>query len=155
MSPNEEVRSPDEDDLSIALANNLNNNLSLLCLPRIFSSLSLSNDWQKLVRLDDDHHLSTDNNSMTVSKYISKMNENFLVDSNLNFQAQYTKNILSIMKYLLPKLCQENFIFELDFEVTSVFRYIRWKVFQSYLQHTHRAQAQTQRMLNLIKGGVS
>ena len=127
-------------ELTIKLGNNFNHNLSLLCLPQIFTSLSLSKDWAKSVQYNNDlsTRTSADNNYMTVSKYISKINESSLIDTIFNCKLNYSKNILPIMKHILPRLCQPYLIFELDFEIMSVFRYIRWKVFQSYLKKQYK-----------------
>ncbi|CAF2851584.1 unnamed protein product [Rotaria sp. Silwood2] len=157
QSSKESFRSSDLIELTISLSNNFKYNLSFLRLPTVLYSLKLSETWTNSIKLDDDlsTHTSLENNKMTVSKYISNINENTLIDYNFNCDVQYSKNILQIMKYLLPKLCQPFLIFEFDFEIMSFFRYIRWKVLQSYLKHTKRVQIHIKRMFELIKHGVN
>ncbi|CAF3489199.1 unnamed protein product [Rotaria socialis] len=144
-------------DLAIKLGNNFNHNLSLLCLPQIFCSLSVSKDWANSANYNNDLSIrtSTNNNYMTVAKYISKINENSLIDTVVNCELNYSKNILPTMKHILPRLCQPYLIFELDFEIMSVFRYIRWKVFQSYLKNTNRVQRHSQEMFRLTSRGFT
>ncbi len=58
------------------------------------------------------------------------------------------------MKYLLPKLCQPFLIYELDFEIMSFFRYIRWKMFDLYLKNTIHVRRLIQRMFGIINLNV-
>jgi hypothetical protein len=92
---------------------------------------------------------------LTVSKYISDINENTLVEYMFDYNLRYSKNVLQIMKYILPKLSQPFLIYELDFELTSFFRYIRWKMLNFYLKHTTRVRMLIQRMFGIIDLGVS
>jgi len=91
---------------------------------------------------------------MTVSKYISNINENTLIDYMFGYELRYSKNVLQIMKYLASKLRQPFLIYELDFEVTSFFRYIRWKMLSFYLKHTRRLRMLIERMFGIINLGV-
>jgi len=95
------------------------------------------------------------NDIMTVSKFISNLNENTLIDYMFGYELRYSKNVLQIMKYLASKLCQPFLIYELDFEVTSFFRYLRWKMLNSYLKHTKRLRILVERMFGIINLGVS
>ncbi|CAF1262508.1 unnamed protein product [Rotaria sordida] len=142
-------------ELTLSLSNNFNHNLSLLRLPSVLYSLKLSENWTNSIKFNND--LSIDNNTqMTVSKYISNINENILIDYRLNCNLHYSKkNILQIMRYLLPKLCQPFLIYEFDFEIMSFFRYIRWNVFKSYLKHTKRLRILIKRMFKLINDGIT
>ncbi|CAF2099046.1 unnamed protein product [Rotaria magnacalcarata] len=144
-------------DLAIKLGNYFNHNLSLLCLPQIFCSLSVSKDWAKSASYSNDlsTRTLTNNNYITVAKYISKINEDSLIDTLVNCKLNYSKNILPTMKHILPRLCQPYLIFELDFEIMSIFRYMRWKVFQSYLKNTNRVQRQAQEMFRLTSRGFT
>jgi hypothetical protein len=92
---------------------------------------------------------------LTVSKYISHINENTIIDYMFSYEIRYSKNVLQIMKYLASKLCQPFLVYELDFEVTSFFRYIRWKMLNFYLKHTKRLRILVERMFGIINLGVS
>ncbi|CAF4950911.1 unnamed protein product [Rotaria sp. Silwood1] len=157
QSSKESYDSIDLIQLTISLSNNFHHNLSLLRLPTVLYSLKLSEIWTNSMKFENDLSTDTslDNNKMTVSKYISNINENILIDYNFNCDMHYSKNILHIIKYLLPKLCQPFLIFEFDFEIMSFFRYIRWKVFKSYLKHTKRVQILIQRMFELTNYGIT
>jgi len=73
-----------------------------------------------------------DDRTLTTYKYISLINEKSLVE------------------YLFPRLCQIFLIYELDFEIMSFFRYLRWKMLESYLKHTSVLRRLIERMLGLI-----
>jgi hypothetical protein len=92
---------------------------------------------------------------MTVSKLISNLNQNTLIDYMFGYELRYSKNVLQIMKYLGSKLCQPFLIYELDFEVTSFFRYLRWKMLNFYLKHTKKLRMLVERMFGIINLGVS
>lgn len=92
---------------------------------------------------------------MTVTRYISKINENILVDFMFSCEMRYANNVLRMMQRLAPKLCQPFLIYELDFQLTSFFRYIRWKMLNFYLTHTLRVRRLIQRMFGIINLGVS
>lgn len=92
---------------------------------------------------------------LTVSKAISKMSDNFLVDYMFNFEVRYANIVLRTMKYLSPKLSQPFLIYELDFELTSFFRYLRWKMFKIYSKHATELQRSIQRMFGILSLGVS
>jgi hypothetical protein len=92
---------------------------------------------------------------LTVSKYISHINENTIIDYMFSYEIRYSKNVLQIMKYLVSKLCQPFLIYEMDFEVTSFFRYIRWNMLNFYLKHTKRLRILVERMFGIINLGVS
>ncbi|CAF3838385.1 unnamed protein product [Rotaria sp. Silwood1] len=123
QSSKESYDSIDLIQLTISLSNNFHHNLSLLRLPTVLYSLKLSEIWTNSMKFENDLSTDTslDNNKMTVSKYISNINENILIDYNFNCDMHYSKNILHIIKYLLPKLCQPFLIFEFDFEIMSFF----------------------------------
>lgn len=93
-------------------------------------------------------------NHMTVATYISKINENTVIDYMFNYEIRFAKNVLQIMRYLSQKLSQPFLIYELDFEVTSFFRYLRWKMLNSYLKHTKRLRELIERMFGIINLGV-
>ncbi|CAF4546843.1 unnamed protein product, partial [Rotaria sp. Silwood2] len=78
QSSKESFRSSDLIELTISLSNNFKYNLSFLRLPTVLYSLKLSETWTNSIKLDDDlsTHTSLENNKMTVSKYISNINEN-------------------------------------------------------------------------------
>jgi len=155
-------------ELTISSSNshvdNLNNNLSSLRLPTIFyESSSIPSDilTENLIKKDNDNNNNNNENNfknndiMTVSKYISNLSENTLINYMFSYEVRYSKNVLQIMKCLASKLCQPYFIYELDFEVTSFFRYIRWKMLTFYLKHTKRIRMLVERMLGIINLGVS
>ncbi|CAF1111604.1 unnamed protein product [Rotaria sordida] len=153
--------------------NNPNNNLSSLRLPTIFyeSYLSLetnsnvlsensirSNITTKLNNNKDNDNLLKNlknNDTLTVSNYISKLNANTLVDHMYSYELRYSKNVLQTMKYLASKLRQPFLIYELDFEVTSFFRYIRWKMLNFYLKHTTKLRILVERMFGIINLGIT
>jgi hypothetical protein len=136
--------------MTISSTDRLSHNLSLLRLPTIFySSYSSSSSSFNSVQFNN-HSSTSDNNMLTVSKYISTINENTLVDYMFNCELRYSKKVLQMMKYLLPKLCQPFLIYELDFELMSFFRYIRWKMLEFYLKHTVRIRRLIERMLGII-----
>jgi hypothetical protein len=148
----------------------VDNKLSSLRLPTIFYESSSSSPEtypdisseisNKKVQMNEDDYdhvseNSKNNNMMTVSRYISKISQNTIIDYMFSCELRYSKNVLQIMKYLASKLCQPFLIYELDFEVTSFFRYIRWKMFNSYLKHTTRLRMLVDRMFGIINLGVS
>ena len=92
---------------------------------------------------------------MTVSKYISKISENILVDYMFSCEIRYANNVLRTMKYLSPKFAQSYTICELDFQLTSFFRFLRWKMLKIYSKHTIETQHLIQRMFGIINLGVS
>ena len=108
-----------------------------------------------LSKTNDNENNLENSNSMTVAKFISSVNENTLVDYMFGYELRYSRNVLQIMKYLASKLRQPFLIYELDFEVTSFFRYIRWKMLNFYLKHTRRLRMLVERMFGLINLGVS
>jgi len=133
---------------SISSTDSLSHHLSLLRLPTVFYSSSSSSS---LNSINFNNNLSlSDNNMLTVSKYISNINENRSIDYMFNCELHYSKHVLQIMKYLLPKLCQPFLIYELDFELMSFFRYIRLKMLDFYLKHTIRVRRLIQRMFGII-----
>lgn len=141
-------------ELTISSPATLNSNLSLLRLPTVFHSSSSSEILNpNSVKLTSD--TSSDHKMMTVSRYISNLSENTLIDYMFNCELRYSKNVLQIMKYILPKLCQPFLIYELDVELMSFFRYIRWKMLNFYLKHTIRVRMLVQRMFGIINLGVS
>jgi hypothetical protein len=132
-------------DMIISSTDSFSHHLSLLRLPSIFSSSFSPNS------IVFNHNLSTSNeNILTVSKYISTINDDYI----FNYELRYSKNVLQIMKYLLPKLCQPFLIYELDFELMSFFRYIRWKMLDFYLKHTKCLRRLIQRMFGIINHDV-
>jgi len=146
-------------ELTISSSNshvdNLNNNLSSLRLPTVFyesSSINLENSIK--LEINDEKNLKN-NDIMTVSKLISNLNQNTLIDYMFGYELRYSKNVLQIMKYLASKLCQPFLIYELDFEVTSFFRYLRWKMLNFYLKHTKKLRMLVERMFGIINLGVS
>lgn len=154
--------------LSNIQVNNLNCKLSSLQLPSIFyesysSDDSTENSWKsnkkfKLSNLDDDDHSLenlNNNDTMTISKYLSKFNKNTIENDKFSCELRYSNNVLQTMKYLAPKLCQPYLVYELDFEVTTFFRYIRWKMFNFYSNYTTQLRTFVKRMLNHINLGVS
>ena len=145
--------------LTVSAATTRVTNLSSLRLPPVFyESYSVSPDF-----LGENSRKSTEqnvennrpNNTMTVARYISDINQNTLISYMFDFEVRYSKNVLQIMKYLAGKLRQPFLIYELDFEVTSFFRYIRWKMLNYYLKHTKRIRMLVERMLGIINLGVS
>ena len=134
----------------------LNDDLSSLCLPTVFyASEQLSTrNIDEVNLLDPSPTPSSKTQQMTVSRYISKINENILVDFMFSCEMRYANNVLRIMRHLIPKLCQPFLIYELDFQLTSFFRYIRWKMLNFYLVHTVRVRRLIQRMLGIINLGV-
>lgn len=147
--------------------NELNENLSALRLPSVFHEPhSLTKTFPDVFRprerrrsdspivVDSSTTTGSAQQTMTVSTYISKVNETSLVDYMFNFEVRYSKKVLQIMKYLAPKLSQPFLIYELDFEVTSFFRYLRWKTLNAYLQHTKRLRVLVERMFGIIGLGV-
>ncbi|CAF2774678.1 unnamed protein product [Rotaria sp. Silwood2] len=153
--------------------NDFNDNLSSLRLPNIFyesysssetssnalSKNSISSNTKTNLNNngDNDHSLENlkNNDTMTVSKYISKLNENTLIDDMFSCELRYSKNVLQTMKYLASKLCQPFLIYELDFEVTTFFRYIRWKMLNFYLKHTKKLRMIVERMFGIINLGIT
>jgi hypothetical protein len=156
-------RTADLIELTISSSNlqvaDLNDNLSSLRLPPVlYESYSFTSDIfgkhsMKSKTNNNEEHFKT-NDSMTVSKLISNINENTLIDYMFGYDLRYSKNVLQIMKYLALKLRQPFLIYELDFEVTSFFRYIRWKMLNSYLKHTRRLRMLIERMFGIINLGV-
>ena len=140
------LNSNGESSNSISSSDSINYDLSLLHLPTVFYSPPSINSIQI-----NNYRSIADDNMLTVSKYISDVNETTLVEYMYNFEIRYSKNILQIMKYLLPKLCQPFLIYELDFELMSFFRYLRWKMLGCYLKHTVQLRQWIQRMLGIIK----
>jgi len=150
----------------------LNNNLSMLRLPDIFyesnppstpsgqrssvasiesfppSSSSSSSSSSTSTSTSEDEKL-------TVARYVMKLSENALIDSMFAYEIRYSKNVLAMMKYLAPKLSQPFLIYELDFEVTSFFRYIRWKMLSFYLKHIKRVRNLVERMFGIIHLGIT
>ena len=167
-------RTVDLIELTISASNDyvdhLNDNLSCLRLPDIFyesKPLSTSSDHRSRTEFDDSSKLdsnelllpsppsSLSDDKLTVSKYVSKLSENGVIDYMFGYEIRYSKNVLAMMKYLAPKLSQPFLIHELDFEVTSFFRYIRWKMLNFYLKHTKRIRMLVERMFGIINLGVS
>ena len=134
----------------------LNNNLSSLSLPTIFHASEPFTTAKPLPELIDiSSPAMTKSDQMTVTRYISKINENILVDFMFSCEMRYANNVLRMMQRLAPKLCQPFLIYELDFQLTSFFRYIRWKMLNFYLTHTLRVRRLIQRMFGIINLGVS
>lgn len=134
--------------------------LSSLRLPPVFyesSSVSLDALGERSSTKSNQENLEHDkvNDTMTVSRLISSINENSLISYMFDWELRYSKNVLPIMKYLAGKLRQPFFIYELDFEVTSFFRYIRWKMLNFYMKHTKRIRVLIERMFGIINLGVS
>jgi hypothetical protein len=158
-------------ELTIHVSNNTidqhDSYLSLLRLPSIFnenlcSLVTTSHTSMESKRNDNDQQrLSSMNGHVninrltTISSYISKLNEHVLINDMFGYDAHYSKNILHIMKCLVPKLSQPYFIYELDFEVTSFFRYIRWKMFNVYWKHTKDIRMLVERMFSIVQLNVS
>jgi hypothetical protein len=162
-------------ELTISSSNihidNFNNNLSTLRLPTIFhefysspetfpdalskNPIKLNKETQSNANEHLPENFENKNNMLTVSGYISKINQNTVIDYMFNCSLRYSKSVLQIMKYIAPKLCQPFLIYELDFEVTSFFRYIRWTMLNCYLKHTKRLRMLIERMFGLINLGVS
>ncbi|CAF0817865.1 unnamed protein product [Rotaria sp. Silwood1] len=182
--PHETLKSAEQsfctDDLiesTIAASNiqvdNFNNNLSSLRLPTIFyesyslletssdalSENSIKSNTKSNLSNNEDHDHSLENltnsDTMTISKYISKLNKNTLIDHMFSYELRYSKNVLQTMKYLASKLCQPFLIYELDFEVTTFFRYIRWKMLNFYLKHTKKLRILVKRMFDIINLGIT
>lgn len=155
--PNELLNFIDSTQCVMSLTNHFNHGLSLLCVPEVFYSLSFPKNLKNSIKLNDDSitNISSDDHLMTVSNYISTINKNTLIEYSFNYELHYSKNILHIMKYLLPKLREQYLIFELDVEVMSFFRYLRWKMFKSYLKHTKRVQNLIQQMLEKVNLDVN
>ena len=154
-SPKEVVRTVDLIELAIS-TNNYHSDLSLLRLPTVFQSLA--SESSKSSTDSTDHSAKTtspETNLMTVSKFVSTLSESSIIDYMFNCELRYSKNVLPIMRYLFPKLCQPCLIYELDFELTSFFRYIRWKMLNFYMKHTGRVRRLVQRMFGIINLGVS
>jgi hypothetical protein len=163
-------RTVDLIELTISSSNhyvdNPKNNLSSLRLPTIFFQSYTSPKTlpdalsqnpiksNKKMKFIDEESL-TNNDMMTVSRYISNISQNTLIDSMFSWEIRYAKNVLQIMKYLAPKLSQPFLIYELDFEMTSFFRYIRWKMLNFYMKHTKRVRFLVERMFGVINLGVS
>lgn len=153
-------RTVDLIELTISTSNmqvdNLNNNLSSLRLPAIFyESSSIQRENSLKLNTNDEKTLpNNNNNGFTVARYISNINESTLIDYMFSYEIRYSKNVLQIMKYLALKLCQPFLIYELDFEVTSFFRFIRWKMLNFYLKHTKRLRMLIERMFGIITLGV-
>lgn len=133
--------------------------LSSLRLPPVFyesNSISLDALGESSSKSNQENHeYDKGNDTMTVARYISDINQNTLISSMFDWELRYSKNVLQIMKYLAGKLRQPFFIYELDFEVTSFFRYIRWKMLNFYLKHTKRLRMLVERMFGIINLGVS
>lgn len=145
--------------LTVSAATTQATDLSSLRLPPVFyESYPVSSDF-----LGENARQSTEqnaennrpNDTMTVARYISDINQNTLISYMFDYEVRYSKNVLQIMKYLAGKLRQPFLIYELDFEVTSFFRYIRWKMLNYYLKHTKRIRILVERMLGIINLGVS
>ncbi|CAF1042318.1 unnamed protein product [Adineta steineri] len=155
------IRIADVIELTISSSNlhidSFNNSLSTLRLPSIFyESCSISDTRPNtLIKSNEKCESINDKNIMTVSNYILKINENTLITYMFNYEVRYSKNILQIMKYLSQKLCQPFLIYELDFEVTSFFRYIRWKMLNFYLKHTKILRMHVERMFGIINLGIT
>ena len=171
------LRTVDLIELTISASNNYvghpNNNLSSLRLPNIFydshpptesvpnkpnSSVSLLKANNHTKESNDGlsaSETSKSDTSMTVFSYVANLNQKCVVDYMFGCEIRYSKNVLQMMKYLAPKLSQPFLIYELDFEVSSFFRYIRWKMFNCYLKHTQRIQSWVERMFGIINLGVS
>jgi hypothetical protein len=158
------TRTADLIELTICSSNfqvtGLNDNLSSLRLPPIlYESYSFTSDvfgkHTTLSKTNDNENNLENSDSMTVAKFISSVNENTLVDYMFGYELRYSRNVLQIMKYLASKLRQPFLIYELDFEVTSFFRYVRWKMLNFYLKHTRRLRMLVERMFGLINLGVS
>jgi hypothetical protein len=153
-------RTADLIELSISSSNiqvtDLDDNLSSLRLPTVlyesYSDVFEKNSTKSKTNNNEENFKTND--SMTVSKYISNINENTLIDYMFGYELRYSKNVLQIMKYLASKLRQPFLIYELDFEVTSFFRYIRWKMLSFYLKHTRRLRMLIERMFGIINLGV-
>jgi hypothetical protein len=155
-SPKESFRTIDLIELTISSSVSHNPDLSLLRLPTVFHSSSSETSTNSMKLSDDvSTYTSSDNRMLTVARYISNINENSLIDYMFNCELRYSKNVLQIMKYLLPKLCQPFLIYELDFELMLFFRYIRWKMLNFYLKHTFRVRRLVERMFGLLDLGVS
>lgn len=160
------LRTVDLIELTISGSNNyadhLNNNLSALRLPNVFyESFPFKEAAPDKPHLlisplkDNEQTRKNDNDSITVSNYISDLNQKCVVDYMSGFELRYANNILPMMKYLAPRLSQPFLIYELDFEVSSFFRYLRWKMFNFYLKHTQRIRGWVERMFGIIHLGVS
>ena len=160
------LRTVDLIELTISGSNNhvdhLNNNLSSLRLPDVFhesfpfKETAADKPHPPSSPLEDSNQTrKNDNDSITVSNYISDLNQKCVVDYMFGFELRYAKNVLPMMKYLAPRLSQPFLIYELDFEVSSFFRYIRWKMFNFYLKHTQRIRGWVERMFGIIRLGVS
>ena len=165
------LRTIDLIELTVSASNNyvdhLNNNLSALRLPDIFyesNPPSVSSVQRSSVASIESFPPSSSSSSststseeekLTVSRYVMKLSENVLIDYMFGYEIRYSKNVLAMMKYLAPKLSQPFLIYELDFEVTSFFRYIRWKMLSFYLKHTKRLRLLVERMFGIINLGVS
>ncbi|UJR36171.1 hypothetical protein I4U23_028905 [Adineta vaga] len=147
---------------------NLNHNLSSLRLPSVFyESYSSPKTFPDVLKPKQTSSSKNENqndqlsansnchNKMTVATYISKLSENTLIDYMFNCELRYSKNVLQTMKYLVQKLAQPFLIYELDFEVTSFFRYLRWKMLTSYLKHTKRLRTLMERMFGIINLGIT
>ncbi|CAF3400289.1 unnamed protein product [Rotaria socialis] len=83
------------------------------------------------------------------------LNQNTLTDDTFSCELRYSNQHLQAMKYLALKLCQPFLVFELDFEVTTFFRYIRWKMFNFYSHHTKQLQILIEKMFDHINFGIS
>lgn len=135
---------------------NLTENLSALRLPSVFYEISspLSSNNSDTQSNGEQNQCST-NDGFTVAKYISTINEMTLIDCMFAYEIRYSKNVLQIMKYFASKLRQPFLIYELDFEVTSFFRFIRWKMYNCYIKHTKHLRLLMERMFGLINLGVN
>lgn len=134
-----------------------NDDLSSLRLPSIFYELSSpsSSSTDSNSQNNDEKSECSTNDKLTVAKYISTINETTLIDCMFAFEIRYSKNVLQIMKHLASKLCQPFLIYELDFEVTSFFRFIRWKMYNCYMKHTKHVRLLVERMFGIINLGIT
>ncbi|CAF1226885.1 unnamed protein product [Rotaria magnacalcarata] len=101
----------------------------------------------------DDHSLENlqDDDRITMLN----LNQNTLTDDKFSCELRYSNQALQTMKYLALKLCQPFLVYELDFEVTTFFRYIRWKMFNFYSNHTKQLQILVEKMFDHINFGIS
>ena len=143
----EKMRNVKVQDMTISSTDALSHHLSLLRLPTIFSSFSSPSP--ESIEYHNDLFIS-DGNNLTVTRYISTISENIIVNYMHNCESRYSKNVLGTMKYFLPRLCQPFLLYELDYELMSFFRYLRWKILNSYLKHTTHLRRLIRRMLGII-----
>jgi hypothetical protein len=130
-----------------------NDALSFLSLPKIFSQ---ANQFVSAKAIDSTGFASAINHEqMTVATYISEVSQSISTNDLVACEMRFSNNVIAIMRSLAAKLCQPFLIYEFDFQLTSFFRYIRWKMWNFYQQYTVRIQRLIQRMFGLIHLGVS